>query len=89
MPEIVILPRFLFLSVLMDDCKDCNSKFAHCFRGKCVCKPGYVGDGKTCVPALSGKCSACDGQWALYISLERELESKKWSQDVGNGPLTL
>jgi hypothetical protein len=23
---------------------------------------GYVGDGKTCVPALFGKCSACAGQ---------------------------
>ncbi len=39
----------------MDDCKECNSKFAHCFHGKCVCKPGYVGDGKICVPKLPGK----------------------------------
>ena len=61
----------------MDDCKDCNSKFAHCFRGKCVCKPGYVGDGKTCVPALShGKCSACAGRWPLYISGARNRVEK-------------
>ncbi|XP_028404886.1 neurogenic locus notch homolog protein 1-like isoform X1 [Dendronephthya gigantea] len=39
--------------IFMDDCKDCNSKFAHCFRGKCVCKPGYVGNGKVCAPSLS------------------------------------
>ncbi len=50
---------FHFLSVLMDDCKECNSKFAHCFHGKCVCKPGYVGDGKICVPKLPGKYIVC------------------------------
>lgn len=44
-----------FLSVLMDDCKDCNWNVAHCFHGKCACKPGYVGDGQVCVPKSPGK----------------------------------
>ena len=38
----------------MDDCKKCNSKYTVCFRGKCVCKPGFVGDGKYCIPILKG-----------------------------------
>ena len=45
---------FVFFTVTVDDCKKCNSKYTVCFRGKCVCKPGFVGDGKYCIPILKG-----------------------------------
>lgn len=56
---------FLFSAV--DMCAECDVH-ARCIHGKCVCKPGYEGDGYSCVRSRSKSNNYSDNVFYYCIS---------------------